>query len=132
MDSRPDHTFEGRVARVAPYVLDVLEQNRTVEVEVELTDPQGLVGVLPGTSADVELILDRRDDALRIPASAVAEGGKVLVLSDGVLIEKAIEVGLRNWRYAEVLDGLEVGEAVVVVRNSPDIKAGALAEEKTR
>ena len=62
--------------------------------------------------------------------TAVAEGGRVLVLSEGVLVEKVIEVGLRNWRYAEVLDGLEVGEAVVVARNSPDIKAGALAEER--
>jgi len=130
VDSRPDQTFEGSVARVAPYVLDVLEQNRTVEVEVELADPPAIVGVLPGTSADVELILDRRDDALRIPASAVAEGGKVLVLSGGVLIEKVIEVGLRNWRFAEVVDGLEEGEAVVVVRNSPDIKVGAQAEER--
>ena len=87
-------------------------------------------GVLPGTSADVEVILDRRDEALRIPASAVAEGGKVLVLAEDVLTEKVIEVGLRNWRYAEVLDGLELGEAVVVVRNSPAIKAGARAEER--
>ena len=132
VDSRPDRTFEGSVARVAPYVLDVLEQNRTVEVEVELADPPAMVGVLPGTSADVELILDRRDDALRIPASAVAEGGKVLVLSGGVLIEKVIEVGLRNWRFAEVVDGLEEGEAVVVVRNSPDIKVGAQAEERAQ
>ncbi len=130
VDSRPDQTFEGNVSRVAPYVLDVLEQNRTVEVEVELADPQAMVGVLPGTSADVELILERRDDALRIPASAVAEGGRVLVLSDGVLVEKVIEVGLRNWRFAEVVNGLEAGEAVVVVRNSPDIKSGAQAEER--
>jgi len=130
VDSRPDQTFEGRVSRVAPYVLDVLEQNRTVEVEVELADPEAMVGVLPGTSADVELILDRREEALRIPASAVAEGGKVLVLSEGVLVEKEIEVGLRNWRFAEVVNGLEAGEAVVVVRNSPDIKSGAQAEER--
>ncbi len=130
VDSRPDQTFEGRVARVAPYVLDVLEQNRTVEVEVELSDPDAIEGVLPGTSADVELILDRRENTLRIPASAVAEGSKVLVLEDGLLVEKEIGVGLRNWRYAEVLEGLEVGEKVVVVRNSPDIRAGARAEEK--
>ncbi|MCG6949206.1 MAG: efflux RND transporter periplasmic adaptor subunit [Acidobacteria bacterium] len=130
VDSRPDQTFEGRVARVAPYVLDVLEQNRTVEVEVELSDPAAIEGVLPGTSADVELILDRRENTLRIPASAVAEGSKVLVLEDGLLVEKEIGVGLRNWRYAEVLEGLKVGEKVVVVRNSPDIRAGARAEEK--
>ena len=130
VDSRPDQTFEGRVARVAPYVLDILEQNRTVEVEVELSDPTAIEGVLPGTSADVELILDRRENTLRIPASAVAEGSKVLVLEDGLLVEKKIGVGLRNWRYAEVLEGLKVGEKVVVVRNSPDIRAGARAEEK--
>jgi len=130
VDSRSDQTFAGTVARVAPYVLDVLEQNRTVEVEVELDDAQAMKGVLPGTSADVELILDRRDNALRIPASAVAEGGKVLILKDGLLEERTIEVGLRNWRFAEVLGGLESGVRVVVARNSPDIKAGAMAEEK--
>jgi len=130
VDSRSDQTFAGSVSRVAPYVLDILEQNRTVEVEVELDDPDAMKGVLPGTSADVELILDRRDDTLRIPASAVAEGGKVLILKDGLLEERTIDVGLRNWRFAEVLGGLELGEKVVVARNSPDIKAGAIAEEK--
>lgn len=130
VDSRPDQVFEGTVSRVAPYVLDVLEQNRTVEVEVALDDAESMAGVLPGTSADAEVILDRRDDALRIPASAVAEGGGVLVLEDGVLENRVIEVGLRNWRFAEVLGGLEVGELVVVARNSPDIKAGAKARER--
>jgi HlyD family secretion protein len=130
VDSRPDTSFAGRVARVAPFVLDVLEQNRTVEVEVEVADPEGVVGVLPGTSADVEIILDRRDDTLRIPASAVAEGGSVLVLEDGALVEKTAEIGLRNWRFAEVLAGLGEDERVVVVRNSPDIKVGAAAREK--
>lgn len=132
VDSRPDQSFPGVVTRVAPYVLDILEQNRTVEVEVELDDPQPMMGVLPGTSADVELILDSRDDTLRIPASAVAEGGRVLILKDGLLEERTIDVGLRNWRFAEVLGGLELGEKVVVARNSPDIKVGARAEERAK
>ncbi|MDX2438363.1 MAG: efflux RND transporter periplasmic adaptor subunit [Acidobacteriota bacterium] len=132
VDSRPDATIGASVERVAPYVLDVLEQNRTVEVEVRLDDAEAMRGVLPGTSADVEIILDSRQDTLRIPASAVAEGGGVLVLSNGVLEEKTVGVGLRNWRFAEVLDGLSVGDQVVVVRNSPDIKAGAEAREKSQ
>jgi HlyD family secretion protein len=57
VDSRPDRVFEGMVSRVAPYVLDVLEQNRTVEVEVALDDAAAMAGVLPGTSADAEVIL---------------------------------------------------------------------------
>ncbi len=130
VDSRPDTSIAATVERVSSYVLDVLEQNRTVEVEVRLDDAEAIRGVLPGTSADVEIILDSRQDTLRIPASAVAEGGGVLVLSDGVLEERLIGVGLRNWRFAEVLDGLSPGDQVVVIRNSPDIKAGALAKEK--
>jgi HlyD family secretion protein len=131
VDSRPDAMIGATVERVAPYVLDVLEQNRTVEVEVKLDDPEAMRGVLPGTSADVEIILESREDTLRIPASAVAEGGGVLVLKDGVLDEETVEIGLRNWRFAEVLDGLSVGDRVVVVRNSPEIKAGAPAMEKS-
>ena len=130
VDSRPDSAITATLERVSPYVLDVLEQNRTVEVEVRLDDAESMRGVLPGTSADVEIILDSRQDTLRIPASAVAEGGGVLVLSEGVLEARVIEVGLRNWRFAEVLDGLAPGDQVVVIRNSPDIKTGALAKEK--
>ncbi len=130
VDSRPDQYFEGRVTRIAPYVLDVLEQNRTVEVEVEPVTSSELTGVLPGTSADAEIILESREDTLRIPASAVAEGGEVLVLEDGVLESRTISVGLRNWRFAEVRDGLAPGDKVVVSRTSPDIKAGARAKER--
>jgi HlyD family secretion protein len=130
VDSRPDESFEGRVSRVASFVLDVLEQNRTVEIEVEFDDEAALAGVLPGTSADAEIILETRQDVLRIPASAVAEGNRVLVLADGLLDERIIETGLRNWRWAEVVGGLAEGERVVVARNTPDIKAGARAEER--
>ena len=127
VDSRPHTTFDGRVARVAPYVLDNLEQNRTVEVEVEFADLEGALGILPGTSSDVEIILDRRADTLRVPASAVADGDLVLVLVDGVLDERSIEVGLKNWQMVEVREGLAEGERVVTNRHSTDIKAGAAA-----
>ena len=130
IDSRPDVLFFGRVKRVAPYVLDALEQNRTVEIEVSF-DEQGLVtGVLPGTSADVEVILDQRKEVLRVPSSAVAEDGKVLVLVDGILVQGQIEPGLDNWQFTEVLSGLNVGDAIVAARDSTEIKPGARAEAR--
>jgi len=39
LDPLPGRQLAGTVARVAPYVLDVEQQNRTVEIEVELADP---------------------------------------------------------------------------------------------
>jgi len=130
VDSRPGEKLLGRLVRVAPYVLDVLEQNRTVEVEVDLADPKSAEHLLPGTSADVEVILARRDGVPRIPTAAIAEGGKVLVLREGRLVERTVVTGMRNWQYAEVGSGVTVGDRVVVVRDSPDIKAGALARAK--
>jgi len=130
VDSRPDVPFFGRVQRVAPYVLDALEQNRTVEIEVSFEDQALVTGVLPGTSADVEVILDQRKDVLRVPSSAVAEDGRVLVLVDGILVEGQIEPGLDNWQFTEVLSGLVEGDAIVAARDSTEIAPGARAEAR--
>lgn len=130
VDSRPDVPFFGRVRRVAPYVLDMLEQNRTVEIEVNFDEQALVLGVLPGTSADVEVILDQRTDVLRVPSSAVADEGEVLVLADGILLAKKIEPGLRNWQYTEVLSGLADGDVIVAARDSAEIEPGARAEAR--
>jgi HlyD family secretion protein len=127
VDSHRDQIFDGQVNRVAPYVLDVQEQNRTVEVEVMLVDAAFASSLLPGTSADIEVILTVREDALRIPTASLIQGGKVLLLEGERLVERTVEPGLRNWDYTEVLSGLQGGESVVTSLDRPEIKAGALA-----
>jgi HlyD family secretion protein len=130
VDSHPGRTFPGRVARVAPYVLDVEAQNRTVEIEVELDAPYAAT-LLPGTSADVEVILNTRQEALRIPTSALLEGGKVLVLDGDRLAERSVEAGMRNWDFTEVRAGLAAGDRVVVSFDRPEIRAGRKARAET-
>jgi HlyD family secretion protein len=125
VDSHPGEEFAARVVRRAPYVLDVEAQNRTLEIEVELDDAEFAATLLPGTSADVEVVLDAREGVLRIPTSALLEGNKVLVANDGTLEESAVEVGLKNWNYAEVRGGLEEGQLVVTSLESVEVKAGA-------
>ena len=128
VDSRPGERFPGRVVRVGAYVLDVEEQNRTLEIEVELDDPAVAASLLPGTSADVEVVLDVRDDVLRIPTGALLSGGKVLVARNGRLALREVEVGLRNWDASEVRTGLEEGDAVVLSLDRPEVKDGARVE----
>ncbi len=123
-----DRSFEGTVVRVAPYVLDVQAQNRTVEIEVELLDEAFSSQLLPGTTADVEVILEAREDVLRIPRSTLLEGGKVLVLEGDRLVERTLEIGLRNWDWVEVRAGLRAGERVITSLGSAQVVAGALAE----
>jgi HlyD family secretion protein len=127
VDSRPDQEYGARVKRAAPYVLDDLEQNRTVEVEVEFEEPEAVEGILPGTSADVEVILDRREDVLRIPSAALAEGNRVLILASDTLEERTVGVGLKNWQTAEIVAGLAEGDRVVTSRHSTDVRDGARA-----
>jgi HlyD family secretion protein len=128
VDSHPGAEFGGRVVRVAPYVLDVEAQNRTVEIEVEFEDQEFGSSLLPGTSADVELVLQVREDVLRIPTSALLEGRTVLLPDDGTLVEREVEIGLKNWDYAEVKGGLGEGQVVVISLDRVDVKAGARVE----
>jgi len=130
VDSRPGQHFPAHVVEVAPYVLDRLEQNRTVEIELELDDPAVAASLLPGTSADAEVILSAKDGVLRVPTSALLEGGKVLVLDRGRLVEESLRLGLRNWDFTEVRGGLEPGARVVVSLDRPEVKAGAKAREQ--
>jgi HlyD family secretion protein len=130
VDSLPGRKLAGRLARVAPYVLDVEEQNRTVEIEVDLLDQDVAKTLLPGTSADVEVILARHENVPRIPTAAIAESDKILVLKGGRLEERTITAGLRNWQYTEVASGVAVGDLIVTLRDSPDIKPGARAKAR--
>jgi len=128
VDSRPDETYLGKVTRIAPYVLDIEAQNRTVEIEVELDDPEISSSLLPGTSADVEVVLQTLEDAPRIPTSALFKGNQVLVVEDGKLVDREVEIGLRNWDYVEIVAGLNEGEVVVTSLDRAEVEAGQTVE----
>lgn len=119
--------FAGRVRRVAPYVVDLEKQARTVDVEVELTNPGDAKALLVGYSADAEIVLDVRESVLRVPTQALMEGGRVFVYSDnpGTLEERTIETGIANAEFTEVRSGLREGEKVVLSVERPGVEAGA-------
>jgi HlyD family secretion protein len=127
-DAYPDRSFAGRLTRVAPFVRDEIDQNRTFDVEVELDDVKFTRTLLPGTSADAEIILAAHDDVLRIPSYALMEGGRVLVVEGDILVAREIETGLRNWQFSEVVRGLDPGDAVVVSLDRAEVVEGATAE----
>jgi HlyD family secretion protein len=126
LDSYPGQHFAAHVVRVAAYVLDREEQNRTVEIEAELDDRTLATALLPGTSADVEVILATRPDVLRLPAAAVMAGDKVLVVEDDRLVERPVELGLRNWDFVEVTGGVTADTQVVTSLDRPEVRAGAI------
>ena len=129
LDAFPEQRCSARVRRIAPYVLDIEKQARTVEIEVEFANKEDSAGMLPGYTADVEVILERRDNVLRVPTETVLEDSRVLVYrdSDGILESRHFERGVSNWRYTEVLSGLEEGERIVISIDREGVEAGAKA-----
>ncbi len=128
LDAYRGRHFTGKVRRIAPYVLALEKQARTVEVEVEFDDPGDARHLLVGYSADIEVVVAGRDDVLRVPTTAIQPGSRVLVLgAGGVLEERTVETGLSNWEYTEVRAGLTRGEQVVTSLERAGAKAGARA-----
>jgi HlyD family secretion protein len=124
LDPYPERAFAATVTRVAPFVSEFQEQNRTMEIELGLEDLDGGVDLRPGTSADVEIVIARRDNTLRIPALALLEGERVLVVESGRAAERRVRVGLRNWDYVEILEGLAEGDVVITSLEKGDLKPG--------
>jgi HlyD family secretion protein len=87
-------------------------------------------GLLPGYSADVEVVLERREDTLRIPTAIIEGDGTVLVYdpATGRLERRTVRTGIANWEFTEVLEGVSAGERLVSSIDREGVEAGALVE----
>lgn len=126
LDALPNQPLKGHVKRVAPYVVAVEKQARTVDVEVSLDNAEDGKKLLVGYSADVEIVLESHDNALRVPTTTLLEGSKVLIYqpTTQVIEERTIKTGITNWEYTEVLEGLKVGDRIVTSLEREGVKAG--------
>jgi len=130
LDAMPGQTFSGKVRRVAPYVTEVEKQARTVDVEADFDSPPKAV-LLVGYSADVEVIIERRDDVVRVPTQAIQQDGTVLVLgADDRLETRKLKTGLANWAYTEIVSGLTAGDRVLLSFDQENVKAGVKVRPK--
>ena len=132
LDPYPGQTWQGTLSRVFPVVNDTKEQNRTLEVEVELPPDPSKPTPKPGTSADIEIVLDRREGVLRIPTFAVIEGKRVLAVVNGKTVSRDIAIGLKNWEWTEVTSGLKEGDVVVTNLDKQGVKAGIAVKTHER
>ena len=127
MDAFPGKSFPGRVIRSAAYVSEEQRQNRTFDVEVSFEDAGVARTLLPGTSADLEIILRARDAVPRLPTAAILQGNRVLVVRDGTLVAVPIQTGLANWEFTEITAGVRPGDAVVISLDRQEVHEGARA-----
>ncbi|OZA25658.1 MAG: efflux transporter periplasmic adaptor subunit [Hydrogenophilales bacterium 17-61-9] len=131
LDALSGQTFSGKIRRIAPYVTEVEKQARTVDVEADFDTPPKQV-LLVGYSADIEAIVERRDNVLRVPTQAIQQDGTVLVLGAGNRLEsRSLKTGLANWAYTEVVSGLAAGDRVLLSFDQEKVKAGVKVKPNT-
>ena len=124
MDAFGNQEFPATVRRVAPYVLDLEKQARTVEIEAVFDNPDQTL--LPGYSADIEVIIDRVENVLSIPTQLIMRDNYVYVIDPETmtLTKEQIEIGIGNWQYTEVTNGLSKDDQVVLSVDREGVKAG--------
>ena len=79
-----------------------------------------------GVEANAEIMLFQQDDALIVPTEAVntdVDGTFVYVIEEGVLVRKDITCGVASDGLQEILDGLSVGERILLSVNA-DTRVG--------
>jgi RND family efflux transporter MFP subunit len=100
--------FDAKVAKIIP-VADPTTQRFTVHLEVDIERER----LDPGLTGDAVITLNEHEDALLIPRQAVVRND-VLVVKDGIVSRKEIQIGYTSVTMIEVLNGLSDGDQVIV------------------
>lgn len=121
-DAYPEQPFEGRITAVNP---DIDSTTRNVRVQATLANPDGRLR--PGMFVEIGLILDRSEQVLVIPATAVLHapyGDSLFVIEEAeqaaangnktmVAQQKFVRLGARRGDFVVVTEGLTAGEQIV-------------------
>jgi len=113
VDALGGDRFTGTISRISP---TVDPKTGTFRARVEVQDPSRRLK--PGMFARVNIVYERREDALQLPRSALidADGTQsVFVVAGGKAEQKPVQTGLTNNGWVEVVGGLQGDEKVVVV-----------------
>jgi len=138
VDAMPAMSLPAKVTHIAP-TATIQSGVVNYEVKVELESPETVMQnrqqaqggqqqrmpteisedfqLREGLTVTVHILVAERNNVLLIPNQAITRQGmetRVQVSKDGATEERVIQVGISDWQFTEVTDGLSEGEQVVV------------------
>ena len=66
-----------------------------------------------GETGEMNIILGRKPDTLVVPTRAL-QVDQVLIVDDGIVEQRTVKAGFKSLEFAEILDGVYTGDAVIV------------------
>lgn len=103
--------LKGTIAAILPEVSENL-----VTFRVDLEEPSH-PDLRPNLRAELYVITNRVDDALRVKNGPVFRGGRsqsVFVVRDGEATRTQVSVGVRNGDFVEIIAGLQRGDRIII------------------
>ena len=121
--------ISAKLTKVVPFVSTVKDQDRTSQIELEIIDDEVLVPV--GASADVEIITDKKDNAVILPTNILTGIGgnkSVFVVVDGKLVKRPVKLGVGNYERVEIVEGLTEKDLIARPLNGVELIEGMSVE----
>ena len=114
LDAFPGQVLNGRVRRIFP---SADPASRLVPVEVALAGTDARTA-RPGFLARIAFALGTKENVRLVPASAIVSDGTgstaVFVVQNDVAARRLVRTGLTSEGRVEIIEGVEIGEIVVV------------------
>lgn len=123
VDAYPGEEFRGRVTEISP-VLDIDTRSAPVEITIEDREHK----LRSGMFAKIKLILEEHKNAPAILKESIIGKGEdvyVYTVDDKNASFKKVVLGIREGPYFEVVDGVKIGDEVVIM-GQHRLKDGAL------
>jgi HlyD family secretion protein len=106
-----DSTIQGSVSNINPSV-----QNSVVSFDVSI-DQKTNVQLRPNMKVEVYLITATQNNVMRVKNGAAFKGGAtqdIFVLTNGKAVRKTVNIGLSNFDYVQLKDGVRPGDVVII------------------
>lgn len=104
LDSYKGKVFEAKVDKIYP-IMD--ERSRTFKIEAHFDNPPAKL--YPNLTAEANIIIQTKKNALTIPKSYLIDDKFVLVNEDE---KRQVKIGLNDYQNVEILEGLTAGETI--------------------
>ena len=108
----PGKVFKGKVSAISPVVSP---EFKTCKVFIDVENPKE--ELKPGMHAEVEIAAEIHKNKLLVPQDAILTRSQrklLFVVEEGLAKWRYVEIGLENEDFAEILDGAQAGEKVIV------------------
>lgn len=121
-DSLPGTTFLGKVNYLSPFGVQDSSTSTLYKFPVRVKFQAGKKLIRPGISSNISILVERAEDVVSLPASAVFVEDDVrfvfVKLGEHRFERRKVEIGVGNLNFIEIRKGLNEGEDVATTRPS--------------